>query len=147
MGAKATYFTWRPTVAIREADTDGNPATEPDPAWTSRIGAVGGSPEYNSGTSAFAGAASAVIEGFYNDAALGFCFQTDKAINGPRCYSSSLEGAEEAGRSRIYQGIHFQFSNEGRSSRRARYRSRDRHHTAAAHRGRRALAVLLQSSP
>jgi hypothetical protein len=110
--AKATYFTWRPTVAIREADTDGNPATERDASWTSRIGSVGGSPEYNSGTSTFAGAASAVIEGFYNDPALGFCFETDKAINGPRCYSSALEGAEEAGRSRIYQGIHFQFSNE-----------------------------------
>jgi hypothetical protein len=24
---------WRPITAIREADTDGNPATEPDPAW------------------------------------------------------------------------------------------------------------------
>ena len=24
---------WRPITAIREADTDGNPATEADPAW------------------------------------------------------------------------------------------------------------------
>src|SRR5205809_646912 len=24
---------WRPITAIREADTDGNPATEPDPSW------------------------------------------------------------------------------------------------------------------
>lgn len=110
--AKATYFTWRPTVAIREAEADGNPATVPDLTWTSRIGTVGGSPEYNSGTSAFAGAASAVLEGFYCDKALSFCFETDKASNGPRCYTSALEGAEEAGRSRIYQGIHFQFSNE-----------------------------------
>lgn len=109
---KATYFTWRPTPAIREADTDGNPDTVADPAWTSRIGSVGGSPEYNSGTSTFAGAASAVLEGFYCDTALSFCFVTDKATNGARCYASALEGAEEAGRSRIFQGIHFQFSNE-----------------------------------
>src|SRR5262250_1028327 len=25
---------WRPITAIREADTDGNPATEADPNWT-----------------------------------------------------------------------------------------------------------------
>lgn len=109
---KATYFTWRPTIAIREADTDGNPDTVADPMWTSRIGSVGGSPEYNSGTSTFAGAASAVLEKFYCNQALSFCFVTDKATNGARCYTSALQGAEEAGRSRIFQGIHFQFSNE-----------------------------------
>ena len=108
---KAEYFTWRPTVAIREADTDGNDSTVADPNWTSRIGSVGASPEYNSGTSAFAGAASAILEHFYNDEHLDFCFITDKASNGPRCYPSAVAGAEEAGRSRIYQGIHFQFSN------------------------------------
>lgn len=81
---KATYFSWRPTTAIRKADADGNPATGTDSAWTSRIGSVGGSPEYNSGTSAFAGAASAVIEGFYCHTTVGFSFQTDLASNGPR---------------------------------------------------------------
>lgn len=109
---KETYFTWRPTPAIREADTDGNPDTIADPTWTSRIGSPGGSPEYNSGTSTFAGAASIVIEKFYCKPSLDFCFETDGATEGPRCYDSPLEGALEAGRSRIYQGIHFQFSNE-----------------------------------
>ena len=28
------YNTWRPTAAIRAADTDGNPNTRVDPAWT-----------------------------------------------------------------------------------------------------------------
>jgi hypothetical protein len=32
---KYTYNFWRPTTAIRAGDTDGNPATEADPAWTS----------------------------------------------------------------------------------------------------------------
>src|SRR5215203_3944544 len=32
---KYQYNNWRPVTAIREADTDGNPATDPaDPAWT-----------------------------------------------------------------------------------------------------------------
>jgi hypothetical protein len=109
--AKATYFTWRPTTAIRRAGEDGNAATAPDGSWTSRIGTVGGSPEYNSGTSTFAGAASAAIEGFYCRS-VGFSFQTDMASRGPRAYANPLEAAREAGRSRIFQGIHFQFSNE-----------------------------------
>lgn len=109
---KATFFSWRPTTAIRLADTDGNSATAKDEAWTSRIRTVGGSPEYNSGTSMFAGAASAAIEGFYCHGTLGFSFQTDLASNGPRFYASPLEAAREAGRSRIFQGIHFQFSND-----------------------------------
>ena len=33
---KATFFTWRPFFAIREADLDGNPDTDADPAWTPR---------------------------------------------------------------------------------------------------------------
>lgn len=112
---KATYFTWRPRFAIREADTDGNSDTLKDAAWTSRSGSIGGTPEYNSGTSAFAGAASAVIEGFYCHTTVSFCFETfrsDGTPNPARCYATPLEGAEEAGRSRIFQGIHFQFSNE-----------------------------------
>ena len=110
--AKATYFTWRPTTAIRQAGGDGNPATTPDTTWTSRIVTIGGSPEYNSGTSTFAGAASAAIEGFYCNGPVAFSFETDMASNGPRSYANPLEGAREAGRSRIFQGIHFQFSNE-----------------------------------
>jgi hypothetical protein len=115
--AKATYFTWRPTTAIRRAGEDGNAATAPDGSWTSRITPAGGSPtigsspEYNSGTSTFAGAASAAIEGFYCRP-VGFSFQTDMAPHGPRSYANPLEAAREAGRSRIFQGIHFQFSNE-----------------------------------
>lgn len=73
-------------VGIRLADTDGNPDAAPVSGWTSRTRTVGGSPEYNSGTSAFAGAASAVIEGFYCRAKLAFSFETDSASNGARFY-------------------------------------------------------------
>ena len=108
---KATFFTWRPFFAIREADLDGNPDTEADPAWTPRNISIGASPEWTSGLSTFSGAASAVIEAFYFPHRVSFCFATDPAP-APRCYHSPLAAAIEAGRSRIYQGIHFQFSNE-----------------------------------
>ncbi|MBL8219617.1 MAG: vanadium-dependent haloperoxidase [Bryobacterales bacterium] len=108
--AKAAHFTWRPMVAVREVDTE----------WTSRIGSAGASPEYVSGTSTFGGAVSAVLEQFFRRSSLGFCFETDGAIAGPRCFGGPLEAATEAGRSRIYQGIHFRFSDEaGRRAGRA----------------------------
>lgn len=117
---KAAFFTWRPTTAIHLADTDANPATSRATDWTSRIGAVGGSPEYTSGTSTFAGAASVAIEDFYCHDTVAFSFQTDLASSGPRSYASPLEAAREAGRSRIFQGIHFEFSNDaGRRAGRA----------------------------
>jgi hypothetical protein len=111
---KAAHFTWRPFTAIREAEADGNPDTAPDPAWTPRNTSIGASPEWTSGLSTFSGAASAVIEAFYFPRRVSFCFATDLATE-PRCYDRPLDAAVEAGRSRIYQGIHFQFSNlEGR---------------------------------
>jgi hypothetical protein len=109
---KATYFTWRPIFAIHEAGMDGNPDTAPDTNWTPRNGSIGASPEYNSGLSAFGGAASAVIDAFYFPRRVSFCFATDASPNRERCYDSPLAAAIEGGRSRIYQGIHFQFSNE-----------------------------------
>ena len=108
---KATFFTWRPFFAIHEADLDGNPDTEADLAWTPRNVSIGASPEWASGLSTFSGAASAVIEAFYFPHRVSFCFATDPAP-AARCYNSPLAAAIEAGRSRIYQGIHFQFSNE-----------------------------------
>src|SRR5207249_10931538 len=34
---KYHYVRWRPITAIRAGDTDGNPKTDPDPAWTPLI--------------------------------------------------------------------------------------------------------------
>ena len=53
--AKYHYGFWRPFHAIRLADTDGNPATEPDATWTSLIPAPG-HPEYISTHSTVTGA-------------------------------------------------------------------------------------------
>lgn len=119
---------WRPFHAIREAACDGNPHTLADPTWEPRIfPAIGGSPEWNSGTATFAGAASSVIQRFYEEGlpAGPFCFETYQPgpsgatlvnafgpPNATRCYDSPSAAADEAGRSRIFQGIHFQFSNE-----------------------------------
>ncbi|HMI83784.1 MAG TPA: hypothetical protein VK550_06795 [Polyangiaceae bacterium] len=108
--AKADYFTWRVVPAIHEADIDGNAATIADPAWVPRNGTGNlGSPEYTSGAAAFAGASSAAIERFFCSAEVSFCFATDVAPSA-RCYATPLAAAEEGGRARVLQGVHFQFS-------------------------------------
>ena len=50
--AKYIYGLWRPVTAIGLADTDGNPATSPDPSWAPMI-TTPPYPEYPSGYNAF----------------------------------------------------------------------------------------------
>lgn len=122
-GDKYAQRYWRPGDAIRQAASDGNPDTVEDPNWSPRNGVCnstdltlcttfGGSPEYTSGTSTFAGAAAAVLGGFYCTDAVPFTFQGEQLGSAPRSYRGFAEAAREAGRSRIYGGIHFQFSND-----------------------------------
>src|SRR5262249_60586263 len=59
--AKYTYNFWRPVTAIRNADQDGNDATERDPAWTS-FNPTPLHPEYPSQATINATIASAVLE-------------------------------------------------------------------------------------
>lgn len=120
---KFNWHYWRPGDAIRQASTDGNPATEEDPNWNPRGGVCsatsvalcpvfGGTPEHTSGTSTFAGAASTILAGFYCTDRIGFSFAGEQSGSPTRSYDSFSEAAREAGRSRIYGGIHFQFSND-----------------------------------
>jgi hypothetical protein len=110
---KFVYRHWRPTTAIREADTDGNPLTDPNPGWSPRAGGIGTSPEYWSGHSTFSGAASAALAGFFCNDGISFSLVTDSAPGGSaRTYPSFSAAANEAGRSRVGGGIHFEFSNQ-----------------------------------
>jgi hypothetical protein len=115
--AKFDFHFWRPGDAIRAADTDGNPATEQDPNWAPRASGAppanfGGTPEHTSGTSTFAGAAAAILAGFYCGDDITFSFEAEGENPTWRSYHSFSEAADEAGRSRIYGGIHFEFSNQ-----------------------------------
>lgn len=110
---KFQFRRWRPATAIREADTDGNPVTAPDPAWAPRGGGIGANPEHWSGHSAFSGAAATVLRGFFCRDALPFELTTDSAPGGAaRAYPSFSAAEAEAGRSRVMGGVHFEFSNQ-----------------------------------
>jgi membrane-associated phospholipid phosphatase len=113
VGTKFNYRHWRPATAIREAETDGNPLTQPNPSWTARAGSTGGTPEYPSGHSSYSGAAAAVLAGFFCADNIRFVHTTDTAPGGQgRTYSSFSAAAAEAGRSRVFGGQHFEFSNQ-----------------------------------
>jgi hypothetical protein len=110
---KYQFRHWRPTTAIREADTDGNPLTTLDPAWAARAGSAGGTPEWVSGHSSFSGAAATVLAGFFCADAIPFTHVTDSAPGGlARTYPGFSAAAAEAGRSRVFGGQHFEFSNQ-----------------------------------
>ncbi len=109
---KYEYELWRPEDAIRNADLDGNPGTLADPDWTPQWPSPA-FPEYTSGHSTFSAASAEVLSLFFGtddiafDAAAGF----DVLPGVLRHYDSITQAALEAGRSRIYGGIHFEFAN------------------------------------
>jgi hypothetical protein len=107
--AKYTYGSWRPITAIRLADTDGNEATMADPGWSPLL-TTPNHPEYVSGHSTFSGAAAAVLTDFFGDIPFSTTSVTLPGVT--RDFDSFAAAANEAGRSRIYGGIHFEFSNQ-----------------------------------
>ena len=102
---------WRPITAIRNAEADGNPATEPDPAWTPLL-PTPPFPEYTSGHSTFSGAAATVLATFFGSDEMKFSSTSDGMPGFSRSYRSFSEAAQEAGLSRIYGGIHFMSANQ-----------------------------------
>jgi hypothetical protein len=113
VGTKYAHRHWRPTAAITGADLDGNPLTTADPGWRPRAGSAGSTPEWVSGHSAYSGAAARVLAGFYCSDTVPFDLATDTAPGGlARHYLGFSAAAAEAGRSRVFGGQHFEFSNQ-----------------------------------
>jgi hypothetical protein len=107
---KFYYNCWRPVTAIRVADDDGNPATEADPDFTSFIGTPP-FPAYTSGHSTFSGSSSRLGALFFGSDDVAFEAESDLLPGVVRSFASLSEAAEEAGQSRIYGGIHWQYDN------------------------------------
>jgi PAP2 superfamily len=107
---KYRFELWRPVTAIRQADRDGNDATQRDAKWEPLL-PTPPFPSYTSGHSTFSGAAAAVLEKFFGDDAFEFTVSSDGFPGTKRAYKSFSDAAKEAGRSRIYGGIHFECDN------------------------------------
>jgi hypothetical protein len=112
---KYHYLFWRPVIAIREADTDGNPATEGDPTWTPLI-TTPPIPDYDSAHSVEGGAAAEVLAQFFGTDEISFTACSLTLPAGSRCgeagqilrpYTTFSQAANENAESRILIGIHF----------------------------------------
>jgi hypothetical protein len=109
---KRDYDFWRPLTGIREADTDGNPDTIADPTWTPLLNTPP-FPSYVSGHSTYSGAGAAILAELFGDNTAFSSTSDNPLLAGvTRSYDSFSEAALEAGRSRIYGGIHWECDNE-----------------------------------
>src|SRR5262249_28465295 len=107
--AKNTYNAWRPITAIQHADIDGNPATEPDPSWTSTLVAPAHQ-EYPSGHSGVSSAAASELAAFFGSHTP-VTVTTDVLPAGvSRTYATFAGAIADVALARIAAGIHFRFS-------------------------------------
>ncbi len=118
--AKYHYDTWRPIDAIRRAAEDSNALTVADVTWSPLL-KTPAFPSFVSGHSTFSAAAATVLTHLYGDR-VSFMSTTDPQsgltqrplapeLIVTRSFTSFWQAAEEAGRSRIYGGIHYAFDN------------------------------------
>jgi hypothetical protein len=91
--AKYHYWFWRPYQAVARADTDGNPATAPDPTWQP-LGATPNFPEYPSAHACHSAAVIAALDAF---------FGTDRVS---LTLTSRAPGLPDTARSRTYGRLH-----------------------------------------
>ena len=108
--AKYVYDIWRPVTAIQLAATDGNPLTDPDPAWIPLSKKTAPDPSYPGAHSAISAAASSVLH-FYLGDRIRLAVTSESLPGVTRHFTSFSEAAEEAGLSRIYAGQHFRFDH------------------------------------
>ncbi len=102
---KYHYVFWRPVTAISLADTDGNPATDPDPAWTPLL-VTPAFPEYPSGHATVSGAAAAVLSALFGTDA-DFSLESDFMPGVVRSFGDFPSALDEVADARIFGGIHY----------------------------------------
>ena len=107
--AKLFYGIWRPSTAIQLADTDGNPATAPDPSWTPLLDNPP-YPDYVSGYNSVAASFTRALEelfGRHLDLNL-----ISTAVPGvTRHYDSGPALRAAVVDARVWLGIHFRFAD------------------------------------
>lgn len=107
---KYTYNYWRPVTAIQNCTID-ICGIEGDPAWNPYL-TTPNFPSYVSGHSSFSGAAAGALAAAFGTDTFDFCVDPDPLmLLTERCFSSFSQAAAEAGISRIYGGIHYEFDN------------------------------------
>ena len=112
--AKYHYNFWRPTFAIRRADTDGNHKTQPDPNWTHL--AAGNHPEYPSGHACFTGAYAEALQTYFHTDQVRLEIESTRfAVGDPRrtrVYDRLTDVQADVADARVWGGLHFRSTME-----------------------------------
>ena len=109
--SKYAFHNWRPVTGIREAASDGNPDTVEDPTWLSFI-PTPPFPSYTSGHSTFSSASAKVLARVLRSDEIAFSTTSQGLVGVTRSFARFSDAAAEAGQSRIYGGIHWQYDNQ-----------------------------------
>jgi hypothetical protein len=107
---KRYWSFWRPVTAVQLADTDGNPATAPDPAWLPLL-VTPGFPEYPSGHSCSTGGVMATFRAFFGRDDLTFSASSQDSGT-TRTFTSFSQATAEVIEARIWGGVHFRSADE-----------------------------------
>jgi hypothetical protein len=109
--AKYSYNFWRPVTAIRAGDSDGNPATAPDPAWIGLL-VTPNHPEYPAAHGCFSGASTQTLKHFFGSDAIDFSIDSRVAgvVSPVRTYARLSDALREVLDARIYGGMHYRHS-------------------------------------
>ncbi|MEU8238076.1 vanadium-dependent haloperoxidase [Actinoplanes missouriensis] len=102
---KRHWSFWRPVTAIPLADTDGNPATGADPAWTP-LRTTAPSPEWPSGHACYTSAIMTALRAFFGRDDLAFSAFSE-ASGTTRHFGSLRAARAELMEARIWAGVHY----------------------------------------
>ena len=130
--SKYLWNFWRPVTAIREASSDGNPATVGDPAWlplfdpsTPQFGpplTTPAFPDHPSGHGCASGAVLESLERFFGSDRVPLTITSDRTRT-TRHFRRLSDALEEIVDARVWAGVHFRTADEdgsgGSAARRA----------------------------
>ncbi len=102
--AKYHYSFWRPNHAIQRADTDGNPATSPDPSWLPLV--TGNHPEYPSGHACYTSAMTESLRQYFGTKRVELTI-TSTTTGTTRTYKKLDDLVADVENARVWGGLHF----------------------------------------
>ena len=110
--AKYHYGFWRPVTAIPNADIDGNPDTDADPAWLP-LGTTPNHPEFPAAHACLTGSVARTLELYFHTPYIRLTVHS--SVTGTtHTFSDVRDVEDEVLRARIYAGFHYRHSlNEG----------------------------------
>jgi hypothetical protein len=108
--AKYHFAFWRPYTAIHDADTDGNPATTPDPNWVP-LAVTPGHPEYPAAHGCLTEALMDALTRFFGTDEIPY--SVTSAVTGTTHDFDDFEDVvEEVDHARVYGGMHYRHSTK-----------------------------------